>query len=201
MGTNLVPRFAARPATLGLAGELGHCVHSVIDGLFDSYRPELHYMRGPGPKWRAKHGVRIGETVFVDGRWRGALAASARRTIKSQDRIAKWKGAAPMLQMLALVIAMLVNPATAARAETSYCGRTPDLAAARHRWAATRQSPVNPTLSDKNCRDYNTNFYEAVIARQAAALCEDGSDRQRDLEVLDSEIDAFNNLIATQCSG
>ena len=19
------------------------------------YRPELHYMRGPGPKWRAKH--------------------------------------------------------------------------------------------------------------------------------------------------
>jgi len=22
---------------------------------FDSYRPELHYMRGPGPKWHAKH--------------------------------------------------------------------------------------------------------------------------------------------------
>jgi hypothetical protein len=21
----------------------------------DSYRPELHYMRGPGPKWHAKH--------------------------------------------------------------------------------------------------------------------------------------------------
>jgi len=21
----------------------------------DSYRPELHYMRGPGAKWRAKH--------------------------------------------------------------------------------------------------------------------------------------------------
>jgi hypothetical protein len=25
--------------------------------LTDPYRPELHYMRGPGPKWRAKHGV------------------------------------------------------------------------------------------------------------------------------------------------
>ena len=25
--------------------------------LFDPYRPELHYMRGPGPKWREKHGV------------------------------------------------------------------------------------------------------------------------------------------------
>jgi len=24
--------------------------------LFNPYRPELHYMRGPGPKWREKHG-------------------------------------------------------------------------------------------------------------------------------------------------
>jgi hypothetical protein len=23
--------------------------------LFDPYRPELHYMRGPGPKWQARH--------------------------------------------------------------------------------------------------------------------------------------------------
>jgi hypothetical protein len=23
--------------------------------LLDPYRPELHYMRGPGPKWRQKH--------------------------------------------------------------------------------------------------------------------------------------------------
>jgi hypothetical protein len=22
---------------------------------FETYRPELHYMRGPGPKWREKH--------------------------------------------------------------------------------------------------------------------------------------------------
>ncbi len=26
--------------------------------LFNPYRPELHYMRGPGPAWRAKHGRR-----------------------------------------------------------------------------------------------------------------------------------------------
>ncbi|GLR88415.1 hypothetical protein [Bradyrhizobium iriomotense] len=25
------------------------------------YRPELHYMRGPGPKWHAKHGNRRGD--------------------------------------------------------------------------------------------------------------------------------------------
>jgi len=25
---------------------------------FNPYRPELHYMRGPGPAWRAKHRIR-----------------------------------------------------------------------------------------------------------------------------------------------
>ena len=27
-----------------------------FDRAFRPYRPELHYMRGPGPAWRAKHG-------------------------------------------------------------------------------------------------------------------------------------------------
>ena len=29
---------------------------TVTIDLFDTYRPERHYMRGPGPKWHAKHG-------------------------------------------------------------------------------------------------------------------------------------------------
>ena len=29
------------------------------ESFFDPYRPELHYMRGPGPKWRAKHQPRL----------------------------------------------------------------------------------------------------------------------------------------------
>jgi len=33
---------------------------SLRTSLFDSYRPELHYMRGPGPKWREKHGCSAG---------------------------------------------------------------------------------------------------------------------------------------------
>jgi hypothetical protein len=28
---------------------------SLKKDVFDTYRPELHYMRGPGPKWHAKH--------------------------------------------------------------------------------------------------------------------------------------------------
>ncbi len=29
--------------------------HRLLDRATDSYRPERHYMRGPGPKWHAKH--------------------------------------------------------------------------------------------------------------------------------------------------
>jgi hypothetical protein len=28
----------------------------LITGRFVQYQPERHYMRGPGPKWREKHG-------------------------------------------------------------------------------------------------------------------------------------------------
>jgi hypothetical protein len=28
----------------------------LFKSLFDPYHPERHYMRGPGPKWHAKHG-------------------------------------------------------------------------------------------------------------------------------------------------
>ena len=29
--------------------------HKLVKTACDPYRPELYYMRGPGPKWRAKH--------------------------------------------------------------------------------------------------------------------------------------------------
>jgi hypothetical protein len=47
--------FARRPVAAALF--IGHAdlVH-ILKVLFDPYRPELHYMRGPGPKWHAKHG-------------------------------------------------------------------------------------------------------------------------------------------------
>jgi hypothetical protein len=28
-------------------------LHRLTDFMFDRYRPERHYMRGPGPKWHA----------------------------------------------------------------------------------------------------------------------------------------------------
>jgi hypothetical protein len=29
--------------------------HDLLGAVCHPYRPELYYMRGPGPKWRAKH--------------------------------------------------------------------------------------------------------------------------------------------------
>jgi hypothetical protein len=59
----------------------------------------------------------------------------------------------------------------------------------------------NGSRVEKICRTYGKNFYEAVEVCQAAALCEDSAVRKRNLDTLDAEIDAFNNLIAVQCIG
>lgn len=44
---------------LSLVGALTETFRTLTKSLFDPYRPELHYMRGPGPKWRAKHALRL----------------------------------------------------------------------------------------------------------------------------------------------
>jgi hypothetical protein len=45
-----------RPLTL-LKPALMAFWHEMSSNLGNPYRPERHYMRGPGPKWRAKHGL------------------------------------------------------------------------------------------------------------------------------------------------
>jgi hypothetical protein len=37
-----------------LLGEFRAFLRQFLVRAFDPYRPELHYMRGPGPAWRAK---------------------------------------------------------------------------------------------------------------------------------------------------
>jgi hypothetical protein len=51
---------AARASTTrrnapGLTAEFAALIRNLAQALFDPYRPELHYMRGRGPKWHAKH--------------------------------------------------------------------------------------------------------------------------------------------------
>jgi hypothetical protein len=85
--------------------------------------------------------------------------------------------------------------------DTSVCGQLGDLAAARLRWEMVRKSRVDPANHEMSCRSYDANFVEAVAARQAVSACRSGTELQRTLELLDTEISAFNDLIATHCSG
>jgi hypothetical protein len=39
----------------------------LFKSLLDPYRPELHYMRGPGPKWHAKHAAHTAEAPRLHG--------------------------------------------------------------------------------------------------------------------------------------
>jgi hypothetical protein len=55
MGNAVKQTQSANVETRSLAVELvefGRAWRAVLA----PYRPERHYMRGPGPKWRAKHG-------------------------------------------------------------------------------------------------------------------------------------------------
>ena len=54
----LESRAAVLTALLAVGeSRLADAWRRLMKELFDPYRPELHYMRGPGPKWREKHGI------------------------------------------------------------------------------------------------------------------------------------------------
>jgi hypothetical protein len=48
-----VRTFASHKAP-SLAADIADLFRTLAKALLDPYRPELHYMRGPGPKWQAK---------------------------------------------------------------------------------------------------------------------------------------------------
>ena len=50
-----VPTQVQSPALAGPFAELRAFWRQFLAKAFNPYRPELHYMRGPGPAWRAKH--------------------------------------------------------------------------------------------------------------------------------------------------
>jgi hypothetical protein len=102
--------------------------------------------------------------------------------------------------VLVIAIGLLIDSAITAGAETSGCTLVSNLSTARLRWAAVRKNHVDPGYNEEDCRSYATNFFEAVMARQALSFCKYRIDRERILELIDSEIEALNDLIGTRCS-
>jgi hypothetical protein len=105
-----------------------------------------------------------------------------------------------MLRIVILAIAILLDPAIAPAAVMG-CNQLSHLSSARLRWAAVRKSRADPVHKEESCLSYRSNYFEAVMTRHEASVCGGVIDRQRVLELLDSEIEALNDLIATQCSG
>ena len=57
--------MASKSKTPSIGKAVADLWQTVTTDLFGTYRPERHYMRGPGPKWRAKH-ASIGVTAEPD---------------------------------------------------------------------------------------------------------------------------------------
>ena len=53
--------MGSRNRTPSIGKAVADLWRTVTSDLFDAYRPEQHYMRGPGPKWRAKHAPIVSE--------------------------------------------------------------------------------------------------------------------------------------------
>jgi hypothetical protein len=47
--------FAPASPSLKVLTDLAHAWRALVISQLQAYRPEKHYMRGPGPKWREKH--------------------------------------------------------------------------------------------------------------------------------------------------
>jgi hypothetical protein len=102
-----------------------------------------------------------------------------------------------MRRIAVLFVSAVINASTIP-AVASECISTRDLDTSRARWATLLSQSANVVDQDTTCRFYATSFYESVTLRQAAARCAGG---ERNLAVLDSRINAFNDLIATKCGG
>ncbi len=56
MAHSTTTAWTSSAALPGFAARAIERLKALAVEMSDPYRPELHYMRGPGPKWREKHG-------------------------------------------------------------------------------------------------------------------------------------------------
>jgi hypothetical protein len=106
-----------------------------------------------------------------------------------------------MRRIVILVVLSLLLPPATAPLGASQCDQTSIAVASHLRLAQASQSSMDHVANVESCRAYFKQFVEAVTARQAAATCMDGEERQRALENLDAEIQLFNDRIAEQSCG
>ena len=102
------------------------------------------------------------------------------------------------MRTAAVLIASAAINAFTIPAVAAECTSIKDIDASRSRWEMVRSQAAKAAVKENTCRAYATLFYESVTLRQVATPCTAG---ERNLAVLDSEINAFNDLLATKCGG
>jgi hypothetical protein len=104
-----------------------------------------------------------------------------------------------MHTLLVFFFACLALQAWTMPALALQCASPPEIAASRTRWAGVRKQFVNTTDHAMACRVFAASFYESVLTRHAAVACARDAERDPDISALDSEINAFNDLLAAKC--
>ena len=102
------------------------------------------------------------------------------------------------MRRIAVLIASAAINASTIPALAAECPSNKNIDASCAHRATVQSQPVDVADKDKICRAYAASFYESVTLRQVAARCIDG---ERNLAALDSEINAFNDLLAAKCGG
>ena len=102
-----------------------------------------------------------------------------------------------MIIRLAILLTSATISASTVPAVASPCTSPTATAATRTHWAAVRRQFSQAADREAACRAYAASFYDSVTTRKAATGCTGDAD----ITALDSEINAFNELLAARCGG
>ncbi|HZL41216.1 MAG TPA: hypothetical protein VFC45_13175 [Pseudolabrys sp.] len=100
----------------------------------------------------------------------------------------------------AFALAFMAAPARPQPLERPGCERNLADAIANVAAQQTRVKRLGAARSAEACSATMLYFLEVVKARAVTALCKSGTERDRDLGRLDTDVETINNAIATSCS-
>lgn len=99
----------------------------------------------------------------------------------------------------AFVIAFLAGPAQPAPTELSGCARNLADATANVTALQARVKRLGEARGIETCDVNQRYFLEVVKARAVTASCKSGSERARELDRLDADVESINHAIAASC--
>jgi len=101
-----------------------------------------------------------------------------------------------MASVVSLAICVTTTPGCA-----SQCPSSGEMASLQSGWATSHKRVAGPTDHDSACRALSAALVKSVMVRRMAAACAAEAGREPNVDALDAEINAFNDLLAAECRG